>query len=1101
MRKMDGGGTKTDAPQTTTDGQATDTHPGETGGLAIGQPCSAAGAKCMSGFCADGFCCNTACEGACLTCAAAGSVGTCVPADIGTNPRSACTDMGSTTCGTDGLCDGTGSCENYPSGVVCQQAGCSGSMLTFAGRCDGTGAACPTATGQSCAPYVCGATGQCKTTCTVDADCIAPTTCNNGSCGKKPIGASCAMDVDCNSGICAQGACCATTCTGSCKSCGLPGGSAGSCINVPAGMDPLGQCSDSGAMSCKTNGSCDGAGACQNYAAGTVCGTDSCTGGTEMVAGKCDGAGTCAAGSLVACGAYICGTNGDCKTSCGGNADCAAGFVCNGTICGKKPIGVTCGGATECTSGYCEQGLCCNTGCEAACQACNLTATPGTCTPIPIGMDPLNQCADVGSTTPCGTNGSCDGAGKCQLYPSGTVCLAQSCTGSTLSPASRCDGAGKCVAGTNQSCVPYNCGATACLTTCTGNTNCVSPNVCAAMSCGKFPIGAVCAANTDCGSGFCAQGYCCNTACTGTCQSCALTSSLGTCTNVPSGGTDPGARCTNAGAPSCANNGFCDGAGACQKYASGTQCAAASCTGSTFTPPALCNGTGTCTPPTTSPCGAFACDTTNKVCKTTCTAAADCTPPNVCNGGTCSLQPLGTVCTSTAQCASGLCQQGYCCATTCAGGCASCGFATTLGTCTNAATGTDPANACTDGTAAKCGNDGFCDGNGKCRLYAGGTICAPASCPSTTFTPASTCDGAGNCQAVTSTLCTPFACNTTTNACKTTCASTTDCASPNICNTTTMSCGLLSIGATCTTNASCNSGFCAQGVCCNTACTALCNSCSVAGHVGTCVDVTAGVADPTARCTNGGAATCGNNGFCDGNGACQKYASGTQCIAQTCATSTLQPASTCNGTGTCVTPATNSCTPFICGTNACKTTCATSADCISAAYMCSGGSCIQAVNLTVKTETKNASNVDFVYFDIRIINNGTTAVPLSQITVKYWYTWDVSTDAGTQPNETAACTYTLGAAPGNCGNVTTSFGAVSPVHTGADHYFQLGFTTAAGSLAAGATAEIGPGFNKNDFSAFTQTNDYSYNSATAFATTTKVTVYLGGALVYGVEPP
>jgi hypothetical protein len=156
--------------------------------------------------------------------------------------------------------------------------------------------------------------------------------------------------------------------------------------------------------------------------------------------------------------------------------------------------------------------------------------------------------------------------------------------------------------------------------------------------------------------------------------------------------------------------------------------------------------------------------------------------------------------------------------------------------------------------------------------------------------------------------------------------------------------------------------------------------------------------------------------------------------------------------------------------------------------------------MTVETESTGTSNQDFVYFNIRLINNGTTGIPLSQMTVKYWYTWDVSADAGTQPNETAACTETLGAAPGNCGNVTMTFATVSPALPGADHYFQLGFTAAAGSLAAGATAEIGPGFNKNDFSQFTQTNDYSYNSSTTFTTTTTVTVYLNGALVYGVEP-
>ena len=36
---------------------------------------------------------------------------------------------------------------------------------------------------------------------------------------------------------------------------------------------------------------------------------------------------------------------------------------------------------------------------------------------------------------------------------------------------------------------------------------------------------------------------------------------------------------------------------------------------------------------------------------------------------------------------------------------------------------------------------------------------------------------------------------------------------------------------------------------------------------------------------------------------------------------------------------------------------------------------------------------------------------------------------------------------------------------------------------------------------YTQANDYSLNGAAAFTTTTKVTVYRVGVLVYGTEPP
>jgi hypothetical protein len=168
--------------------------------------------------------------------------------------------------------------------------------------------------------------------------------------------------------------------------------------------------------------------------------------------------------------------------------------------------------------------------------------------------------------------------------------------------------------------------------------------------------------------------------------------------------------------------------------------------------------------------------------------------------------------------------------------------------------------------------------------------------------------------------------------------------------------------------------------------------------------------------------------------------------------------------------------------------------------MCSAGSCIQAVNLTVKTHTVTPTNLEWIYFDIQLTNTGTTAIPLSPLTIKYWYTYDTPPAVVTQ---TPSCTYANGLT-GSCGSTTittgTDFVAVSPAKATADFYFTFGFTTAAGNLAVGATAEIGAGFHKNDFSNYTQTNDYSYNSSASFTTVTTVTVYQSGVLVYGVEP-
>src|SRR5262249_36606096 len=74
----------------------------EAPGKPIGSSC-AMGAECASGFCADGVCCNTACTGTCVTCAGQGTVGTCVNAQLGTDPRDQCPVEEASTCGSTGM--------------------------------------------------------------------------------------------------------------------------------------------------------------------------------------------------------------------------------------------------------------------------------------------------------------------------------------------------------------------------------------------------------------------------------------------------------------------------------------------------------------------------------------------------------------------------------------------------------------------------------------------------------------------------------------------------------------------------------------------------------------------------------------------------------------------------------------------------------------------------------------------------------------------------------------------------------------------------------------------------------------------------------------
>ena len=150
-----------------------------------------------------------------------------------------------------------------------------------------------------------------------------------------------------------------------------------------------------------------------------------------------------------------------------------------------------------------------------------------------------------------------------------------------------------------------------------------------------------------------------------------------------------------------------------------------------------------------------------------------------------------------------------------------------------------------------------------------------------------------------------------------------------------------------------------------------------------------------------------------------------------------------------------------------------------------------SISVQYETSVTTATTQSFQPM-LNVVNNGTSAVPLSSVTIRYWFTSD-----GGSSTFATNCWY---AAVG-CANVTQSVSSATAT-TGADHYVQVGFTTAAGSLAPGAsTGQVQSAVNKSDWSNFTQTNDYSFNAAdTAWTANTNVTVYVNGTLVWGTEP-
>lgn len=225
------------------------------------------------------------------------------------------------------------------------------------------------------------------------------------------------MGNQCFSGFCTDGYCCNNSCTGLCQSCkgSDTGGSNGTCAPVTAGTDPSAECAAQMASTCGTNGFCDGAAACQKYAAGTACTAQSCTGSTQTNQDQCNGTGMCIDGGTTDCAPYVCGSTA-CRTSCTGDSDCASGNYCNGMACvSKKANGQMCTGANQCTSGFCIDGVCCNTACLGTCQGCGVAGSLGTCSNLPLLTD------DTNSTTTCTGTSTCNGMGTCKLK-NGQMC-------------------------------------------------------------------------------------------------------------------------------------------------------------------------------------------------------------------------------------------------------------------------------------------------------------------------------------------------------------------------------------------------------------------------------------------------------------------------------------------------------------------------------------------------------------------------------------------------------------------------------------------------------------------------------------------------------
>jgi hypothetical protein len=417
----------------------------------------------------------------------------------------------------------------------------------------------------------------------------------------------------------------------------------------------------------------------------------------------------------------------DAATGCGDSGECPGTAtdcqhpVCQAHVCGTAftAVGTPTVGNPAQIPGDCQQIVCDGNG-----------AT----TTLPDDNDPAT------SGTACITDGCNAGTATKTINP-GVIC------GGTVGMPETCTTAGLCGCTTNSDCsAPNTCGGgnpgTPMFCGCTKTTCAAAGLTCGSISDGCFGMldcdnatkdgtetdvdcgggapptgtcaahcgqGKKCQAGTDCATGSCVDGVCCNSGCTGTCQACSAAKKGsgvdGTCGTVKAG-TDPDSECPAAGVATCGNAGGCNGATACILYASGVVCAAASCAGTTLERADTCNGTGTCVAaePASQDCAPYKCSAA--ACTSSCIVDTDCaSSAYYCTAGhTCATKgATGSMCTTADQCTTNFCVTGVCCNTACAGGgCTSCAAAETgmaNGTCAQVAAG----SACV-GTAGTCGS-------------------------------------------------------------------------------------------------------------------------------------------------------------------------------------------------------------------------------------------------------------------------------------------------------------------------------------------------------------------------------------------------------------
>ncbi|HVT07160.1 MAG TPA: cellulose binding domain-containing protein [Polyangia bacterium] len=151
---------------------------------------------------------------------------------------------------------------------------------------------------------------------------------------------------------------------------------------------------------------------------------------------------------------------------------------------------------------------------------------------------------------------------------------------------------------------------------------------------------------------------------------------------------------------------------------------------------------------------------------------------------------------------------------------------------------------------------------------------------------------------------------------------------------------------------------------------------------------------------------------------------------------------------------------------------------------------------------QDGTSTQVITMVLDIVNNASTALPLSQVTLRYWFKPEAVTDALVLSVDYA----TIPAA-----SVASKFVTVSPARVGANAYLEIGFAPTAPTLALFSdSGQIQLRIQTAGFTTLdsNQVGDYSFqNCGTAqspnqppYNPAPTITGYIDGVLAFGSEP-